>query len=190
MKNQVASTVVLGVLLLVVRPGAASADAVTAWNENAAKAATAACLHVSGNALVESRMYAMMHVAVHDAVNAIERRSRPYVFDSQAVGAASLDAAVAASAHDVLVSVISTLPELPECRESGIANANASYAAALAAVPNDTARANGIAVGQASAAAIIALRANDGSDAPLVDFDYPQGTKPGEWRFTPDFPSR
>jgi hypothetical protein len=77
MKNQFAVTIGLGVLMLVSRPIAVGADAVTMWNENAAKAATAACLHVSGNALVESRTYAMVHVAVHDAVNAIERRSRP-----------------------------------------------------------------------------------------------------------------
>jgi hypothetical protein len=45
-------------------------------------------------------------------------------------------------------------------------------------------KATGIAVGHPSAAAIIAARANDGSDAPLVEFDCPQGTEPGEWRFT------
>ena len=161
MKNQVVVTIGLGVLLLVWRPPAVSADAVTVWNENAANAATASCLHISGNGLVESRMYAMVHIAIHDAVNAIERRSRPYVFDSQASGAASLDAAIAAAARDVLVSVISTLPESPECRAAGIANANGSYAAALAAIPNGPTKDNGIAVGQVSAAAIIALRADD-----------------------------
>ena len=85
------------------------------WNENAAKAAKAACLHISGNGLVESRMYAMMHAAIHDAVNAIDRRSRPYAFDAEVSGPASMDAAVAAAARDVLVSVIATLPESPEC---------------------------------------------------------------------------
>jgi hypothetical protein len=43
-------------------------------------------------------------------------------------------------------------------------------------------------VGQAAAAAILRLRDDDGADAPLVDPDYAQGTEPGEWRFTPDFP--
>ena len=87
-----------------------AADAVVTWNENAAKAATAACLHISGNGLVESRMYAMVHVAIHDAVNAIEHRSRPYVFDAEAGNPTSLDAAVAAAARATLVSVIATLP--------------------------------------------------------------------------------
>ena len=45
-------------------------------------------------------------------------------------------------------------------------------------------------VGQAAAAAILALRAADGSDTPLVVTDYPQGTAPGEYRFTPGFDLR
>jgi len=40
-------------------------------------------------------------------------------------------------------------------------------------------------VGQAAAAAILAARTADGSDTPLFDTAYPQGTKPGEYRFTP-----
>jgi PAP2 superfamily len=31
------------------------------------------------------------------------------------------------------------------------------------------------------------LRASDGSDAPFQDFAYPQGTNPGEYRYTPGF---
>ncbi len=55
-------------------------DAVLIWNANAGQAALAACLAPTGNPLLESRIYAMMHVAIHDALNAIERRSRPYAF--------------------------------------------------------------------------------------------------------------
>ena len=107
MKNSVLGGVCLSVSLLVSSPSAAqAADAVVTWNENAAKAATAACLHISGNGLVESRMYAMVHVAIHDAVNAIDRRSRPYAFDAQAGNPTSVDAAVAAAARAALVSVI------------------------------------------------------------------------------------
>ena len=189
MKNRAVGGVCLSMGLLVWSASAAqAADAVITWNENAARAATAACLHISGNGLVESRMYAMVHVAIHDAVNAIERRSRPYVFDARAAGPTSVDAAVAAAARDTLVSVIATLPESPECRAAGIANAEASYADALAAIPDGPAETNGVTLGRAAAAAIIALRTGDGSEAPMVDPNYPQGTEPGEWRFTPDFP--
>src|SRR5688572_888913 len=62
---------------------AATGDAVLTWNENAGEAATAACLAPLANPLHESRMYGIMHIAVHDAVNAIDRRSRPYAFDVQ-----------------------------------------------------------------------------------------------------------
>ena len=188
MKNQGMRIIGLCLSLLVSWPNAVSADAVVMWNENAAKAATAACLHISGNGLAEARMYAMVHAAIHDAVNAIDRRSRPYAFDAEARGPVSLDAAVAAAARDVLVSVISGLPESPECIANGIAHTEGLYAAALAAIPNGRAKANGKALGRAAAATIVTLRADDGSDAPWVDFNYPQGTEPGEWRFTPDSP--
>src|SRR5262245_60178373 len=79
----------------------AGGDAVTVWNGNAGVAATAACLAPLNNPPHESRIYAMMHVAIHDAVNAIDRRSRPYALDVQAEAGASPDAAVAAAARDV-----------------------------------------------------------------------------------------
>lgn len=188
MRNQVTGCIGVCVALLIGGSTAARADAVVEWNRNAALAATAACIHISGNGLAESRMYAMMHAAIHDAVNAIDRRSRPYAFDAEVSGPTSFDAAVAAAARNVLVSVIPTLPETPECVAAGVVSVNGSYAAALAAIPDGPAKSNGVALGQAAAASIVALRANDGSDAPWVDPDYPQGTEPGEWRFTPDFP--
>ena len=175
-------------MVLVALPHAAAADAVLTWNRHAAAVATAACIHISGNGLAESRMYAMAHAAIHDAVNAIDRRARPYAFDAVVNGPASADAAVAAAARDVLIAVVPTLPETPECRAAGLAQADAFYAAALGAIADGAAKTNGVAVGQAAAAAIVARRIGDGSDAPWVDPAYPQGTEPGEWRFTPDFP--
>jgi hypothetical protein len=166
----------------------AQADAVTAWNARAARAALAACLAPTGNGLAEARMYAMVHVAMHDALNAIDRRSRPYAYDAEVHSPASTRAAVAAAARDVLVSVIGELQESPDCKAAGIASVEADYAAALAAIPAGAVKRRGVRVGQAAAAAIVALRASDGSNQPLQDFAYPQGTKPGEWRFTPDVP--
>jgi hypothetical protein len=190
MRNKVVERLGLCLSLLVFGASHVSADAVTMWNENAARAAGAACIHVSGNGLAEARMYAMMHAAVHDALNAIERRSRPYAFDALVSGSASIDAAVAAAARDVLVSVISGLPETPACVANGIAQTETLYAAALAAVLDGPAKTSGVTVGQAAAAAILALRANDRfATTTWFDFNYPQGTEPGEWRFTPDFPA-
>jgi hypothetical protein len=124
-------------------PASLYADAVTVWNNNAGVAATAACLAPLNNPLHESRIYAMMHVAIHDALNAIDRRSRPYAFDEQAEAGASSDAAVAAAARDVLVALIAQLPlELHSqaCIDAGVASVESAYTAALGAIPNDQVR--------------------------------------------------
>ena len=172
----------------------AGGDAVTVWNANAGVAATAACIAPLDNPLHESRIYAMMHIAIHDALNAIDRRSRPYAFDMQAEEGASPDAAVAAAARDVLVPLIGQLPleiTTQSCIDAGVASVEADYTAALAAIPDDQAKAQGIAVGQAAAAAILALRADDGAVGPtsvLLNFNCPQDTNPGEYQCTPGTP--
>jgi len=171
-------------------PQQTPSDAVTAWNANAGVAATAACITPLGDPLHESRMYAMTHVAIHDALNAIDRRARPYTFEKAEPGA-SPDAAVAAAARDVLVALIGQLPlELvsQSCIDAGIASVEADYAAALAAIPDDPTKAQGIAVGQAAAAAILALRAADGAVGPFLNFNCPQDTNPGEYQCTPGTP--
>src|SRR5437868_13159446 len=73
---------------------ATSGDADIAWNNNASAAALGACLAPTKNPLHESRMYAMMHIAIHDALNAIDRRSRPYALKHVHVRGASPEAAV------------------------------------------------------------------------------------------------
>ena len=75
----------------------AGPNAVVTWNDHAAAAARAACIAPFDNPLHESRMYAIMHVAVHDALNAVSRQSQPYAFKGRAPGA-SPEAAVAAAA--------------------------------------------------------------------------------------------
>jgi hypothetical protein len=189
MNQKVVGTVCLSVgLLLAPWASAASTDPILTWNENAGEAAKAACLSPEGNGLAEARMYAMMHAATHDALNAIDRHSRPYTFDARATGRTSRSAAIAAASRDVLVSVIGQLQESAECIHHGISIVEAQYAAALAAIPEREAKTRGVVIGQAAASAILALRASDGSDAPFGDPDYPQGTQPGEYRFTDGLP--
>src|SRR5690349_16554318 len=165
-------------------------NAVTAWNAHAGKAALAACISPTDNPLSESRMYAMSHVAIHDALNAIKRRSVPYVYDARSRRGASPDAAVAAAAHDVLVPVLGQLqaPFSQACIDAGVASVESDYAAALDAIPNGPRKERGLAVGHAAAAAVLRLRSGDGADTTLLDFTFPQGTAPGEWIFTPDRP--
>jgi vanadium-dependent haloperoxidase-like protein len=161
-------------------------DAVTMWNETAGATALAVGLAPTNNPLHESHLYAMMHVAIHDALNAIDRRFQPYVYTARGPSGASPDAAVAAAAHDVLVPVVNQLtPPFDAGIAAGVAVVEQAYKDALAAIPNGPAKNKGLKVGQAAAAAIVAARLTDGSDTLLVDTAYPQGTAPGEWRFTP-----
>ena len=173
-------------------PAHARADAVVQWNEIALRAAFAAGLDNSAGCvdpLHESRMMAMMHVAVHDALNAIERRSRPYAFDAHAPAGTSPDAAVAAAARGVLVA---TFPQLPAdiglTPDAAVAMVEAEYASALAAIPAGPAKTGGILLGQSAAATIVKLRSGDGADATFLDFAYVPGPNPGDFQFIPDLP--
>ena len=173
-------------------PAPARADAVLQWNEIALRAAFAAGLDNSAGCvdpLHESRIMAMMHVAVHDALNAIERRSRPYAFDAHAPAGTSPGAAVAAAARGVLVATFPLLPpELGLTPDAAVAIVEAEYASALAAIPAGPARTGGILLGQAAAATIVKLRSGDGADATFLDFAYVPGPNPGDFQFIPDLP--
>jgi hypothetical protein len=169
----------------------ASSGAVSAWNATAGRAAVAACISPVGPSPAEARLYAMSHVAIHDALNAIDRRFEPYAYTARAPRRTSADAAVAAAAHDVLVPVLQQLSTLtpPACIDAAVAGVERDYAAALSAVRDGRAKARGVAVGRGAAAAILALRARDGAQEVLVgDPAYPEGTLPGEYRFTPGTP--
>ncbi len=87
---------------------------------------------------------------------------------------------MATAARDVLVPLLSQLPVPPltqECIDAGVASVETDYAAALDAIPDGAAKERGIRKGARSAAAILALRASDGSDTLLLDFDYPEGER-------------
>ena len=123
-----------------------TADAVIAWNANAGKAAIAACISPTDNPLHESRMYAMTHVAIHDALNAIDRRSRPYAFDATSEARAPRRTprwprprATCSSR----CSARSPAPFPPACIDAGVASVEADYAAALAAIPDGPAKTRG-----------------------------------------------
>jgi hypothetical protein len=188
MKKPVFGVFTLFLLLILGWSHLAKADEVTKWNEIAGQVS-----FVSGlaNSLgpVEVRIDAMVHVAIHDALNAIDRRYHPYALDVQVTSDASPEAAVATAAHDVLVdqyNLLIPILGLP----SQQATLDAAYADSLALIPDGPAKTAGIAIGRAAAAVILAVRIADGWDAPPfpVDVNYPEGTQPGEYRFTPPSP--
>jgi hypothetical protein len=126
----------------------------------------------------------MMHIAIHDAVNAIDRRFQPYILDLPEIPGASVDAAVATAARDVLVSALDKLSFelIPGCKLPAIEGVEDDYIAALGAISDGAPKTQGIVIGRAAAAVVLALRIADGSDTPFFDFGYPDGTKPGEYR--------
>lgn len=130
------------------------------------------------NPLVATRVFAMMHAAQHDAINAIDPLYASYAFDGESDGSArDADpvAAAAAAAHGVLSALF----------PDQTASLNASLTSTLEGV-SSVAAALGVAVGQQAAYAILDLREADGSDTPPVG-DYVPETGPGSYQPTPPF---
>jgi hypothetical protein len=115
---------------------------------------------------------AIVQAAVYDATMAIERTHQPYHAALIAPSSASIEAAVAAAARDVLV----------EYFPSQQTSIDAAYDAALAEIPDGPEKDAGLSVGEQTAAALIALRADDGRFANVPA--PPDGDEPGEWRRT------
>ena len=156
-------------LLAVTVVGRASADEVTRWN----KIATDASAVANTNPLVESCVFAILHVAIHDAVNAVESRYEPFQpRTSPAPAGASVEAAIAGAAHATLVAL------LPDSK----ASFDAALEETLRSGADDSRKAAGLEVGRSAAAAILAARENDGQKRTV---EYTPGTKPGEYRPTP-----
>ena len=164
-------------------------NAVVDWNENAGQAVVSACF-LGGYGPQESRLYAMMHLAVHDALNAITPRSAPYAANLVAPKGSSAEAATAAASRDVLVTTLNSFDFfLPaQCIADGVQSVEADYAQALAGIPEGSSKSDGIALGSDAAAAVLALRADDGYDTLPIDPAYVEGTAPGEYRYTPGTP--
>jgi len=145
-------------------------DMVLEWNANAADAIVGVAGLRPERGLIR---LAMVHIAIYDAVNAIEGYPfQAYAIHPNVISPASAEAATAAAAHDVLVALFPAQQ----------ADLDAKYAASLSTIPDGPAKINGIAVGQQTAAGIIALRANDGRDATVT---YSPGSGPGVWAPTP-----
>ena len=125
------------------------------------------------------RLGAIVHTAMFDAYNGIERRYTPIYVAVAAPRGASRRAAVIAAAYTTLRSLF----------PSRQADLDASYAASLAALSDDPdedggqARERGIAWGVQVANAVLAWRANDGFLRSYPAFSG--GTAVGQWRPTP-----
>jgi len=165
-------------LIAVISVSQAAANEVAQWNETTMKAVVA-----NGQSnLVSTRTLAMVQVAVHDALNAINRRYDAYYFEGPADPAASPDAAIAAAAHTVLVGVIGSFGT-PAQKVETLALVDQAYAGSIARVTDGPARNKGVAVGRTAGAAILALRKDDGATR---DVPYTPAMGPGKWRPHPN----
>ena len=189
-----AVVVAAGVSHVMITTAFAADNAVIRANAAAGVAATKACIAPIGNPFHEARGYAMMHLAIHDALNAIDRKYQPYAYDKKAEPGTSADAAVAAAAYYVMSPTIQKLPAeaLPNdgCVGNGIAVVEAAYVLALAVIPDGPAKTQGIALGKATAAAVLAKRASDHADdgGPYINKTCPPAGPPGAYQCTPERP--
>jgi hypothetical protein len=133
-------------------PSLLAADVVTDWNQTA----NACVLEAKILPFAGTRVMAIMHTAMFDAINSIEGHYTPYKFKVSAPAGSSPEAAGVAAAHAALVALF------PEQK----AALDAAYAAALTQVPDGAGRTAGIAVGEDVAAKVLAWRASDGANAP------------------------
>ncbi len=121
-----------------------------------------------------TRSFAIMHAAIYDAVNAIDRTHRPYLVRVSGVSRdASQDAAAAAAAHEVLVALYPAFKT----------TLDAQLQQSLGQIPDGKGKVEGVLIGESVADSILAARSNDGSNAPPIPYVF--GTAPGDYQSTP-----
>jgi len=161
---------VSAVVALPQKLGSGAEDVVLRWNR--ALEDTVRTPGQQPATIVAARSYAMMHGAMYDAVNSIDDSYEPYLIAVPGTKNASIEAAAAQAAYDVLVALFPT-------RESIF---QAELQASMAGVSLYR-RAQGIMVGHQAAAAMLAARANDGWMATPTPYVLP--LTPGNWQPTP-----
>jgi hypothetical protein len=121
-----------------------------------------------------TRSFAMMHAAIYDAVNSIDRTHSPYLVQIAHISRrASEDAAADTAAHDVLVALYPAFQ----------ATLDAQLQQLLAQIPEGAHKDQGISVGQLVADTVLDARSADGSATPPPAFVF--GTAPGDFQSTP-----
>jgi hypothetical protein len=129
---------------------AARCDVIVDWNAKA----DAIGIEKQLSNVPNGRGQAMLHVAMFEAVNAIDRRYAPYKLNLTAEHATSKEAAAASAAYEILLALY------PDRK----IDLDATLAASLSGIAETDAKSKGIELGKKAAAGIIALRANDSSD--------------------------
>ena len=130
----------------------AHADVITDWNDKV----VAAGVQARQAPFVHTRSVAIVHIAMFDAINSIDRRYTSYRVQLSPAAGTSREAVAAAAAHFTLVRLY---PDQAKDFDS-------LYQTSLAAVPDGEPKSHGIRLGEQVAAELLALRAKDGAEAP------------------------
>ena len=139
--------------VLALLPCSVRADIVTDWNEKAFIAMEEEKV-LGGFEL--ARILAIMHAAMFDAVNAVDKRYMSFSGATIDATGASPEVAVHAAAHRALVDL------LPKQKPM----LDAAFNAAMLRSPDGAARSIGIAVGEKAAMTVVEQRKTDGVDSP------------------------
>ena len=160
--------------------GAGPTNMVTVWNENAiavigAPTATTPPVQpgLGQGPPVAALHLGMVHGAIYDAVNAIDRKHTPYLPGLSAPGTASKAAAVAQAAHDVLIGITPETLPLVKARIDGMLTTS------LGLIDNGAAKTAGITVGAQAAVAMLGARVGDGRFGSHV---WAESNAVGLWR--------
>lgn len=169
---------VLLAALMVACPAVGQANVVADWNRLMLR------LEPTQRFTPHTRAAALVHVAMHDAINSIpdSRRYTTYLPAVPADAGASPEAAAVAAARWAMRQY--TLTVHPE-NTALLEQIEALYAFSLAPLPDGPAKSAGIAVGEAAAQQLWQARVHDGWDNPdQVPFLFP-APAPGVWRPVP-----
>ena len=161
-----AATRFFAALILLSATQVARADVVTDWNQTAVRATEIAGAPVP----VQMRMMAIVHAAIFDAVNSIERKYTPYEVEVSAAPGASPEAAGAAGAHGILERLFPPQKAMID----------AALAASLKDIAEGPAKTEGLRVGREVAEKLFALRKDDGAAA-----QAPYEFGKADWLFVP-----
>jgi len=150
-------------------PGFAENNMVLYWNEK-----VATVLSVAMNQPTRTRNFAIIEIAVHDALNNIKPKYERYALNDRKQHA-NPDAAVAAAAYWAIKGL----------NRQGAFPIDDWYAESLATIPDGESKEQGKTLGKNAADAIIANRANDGfTQTILTSLTPANGVNPGEYRST------
>jgi hypothetical protein len=149
-------------------PGFAENDMVMYWNDK-----VATVLGASMNQPTRTRYFAIIEIAVHNALNAIKPKYERYYFDER-VQHADPDAAVASAAYWAMKGL----------NRQGFP-LDTWYNESLATIPDGESKELGKTLGKHAADAIISNRANDGfTQIILTSLTPANGVNSGEYRST------